>query len=103
MTATTPARSTVPARWNGAPGMRTSCSAVRAGRVPGGDLRYSFAASAARFSIAAKSPAANADFGVSQEPPMQPTFGSARYDGAEATVIPPVGQNASEGSGPAID
>ena len=34
---------------------------------------------------------------------MQPTFGSARYEGADATVIPPVGQNFSDGSGPAID
>src|SRR3954466_15300768 len=63
-----------------------------------GDLRYSCVASAASFSIVATS-----SEDVSHEPPMQPTFGSARYEGAEATVIPPVGQNLSEGNGPAID
>jgi hypothetical protein len=77
MTAATPARSTVPAHWNDAPAIRTRIPPF--GReMTGGDLRYSFAASAASASIAAKSPAARADFGVSHEPPMQPTFGSAR-------------------------
>ena len=45
-----------------------------------GDFRYtrSLAASAARDSTPPKSFAASSAAGVSQDPPMQPTFGSAR-------------------------
>src|SRR3954469_13786918 len=60
-------------------------------------------AAAASASMRAKSPAASASFGVSHEPPTQPTFGSARYFGADSGVMPPVGQNRSCGSGPPID
>ena len=61
----------------------------------GGRGRHDPSAAASRASVATRSqsPAASASAGVSQEPPTQPTFGSARYDGAVAAVIPPVGQN----------
>src|SRR5688572_24328512 len=51
----------------------------------------------------AQSPDARASAGVSHEPPTQPTFDRARYDGAVAAVIPPVGQNRAAGTGAAID
>src|ERR1700674_2659 len=59
------------------------------------------AASRARAVILLQSPAATASFGVSHEPPTQPTFGSARKSAADAAVTPPVGQNITSGNGPA--
>lgn len=44
----------------------------------GGDGHLRAAASEASFSMRAQSPAARASAGVSQVPPTQPTFGSAR-------------------------
>ena len=44
-----------------------------------------------------------ASAGVSQEPPTQPTFDSARYDDALAEVTPPVGQNRACGTGAPMD
>jgi hypothetical protein len=38
--------------------------------------------------------------GASHDPPMQATFGRARYPAAVAGVIPPVGQNRTWGKGP---
>src|SRR5438552_15606856 len=55
------------------------------------------AASRARAAILIQSPAATASFGVSHEPPTQPTFGSARKSAADAAVTPPVGQNITSG------
>jgi len=50
-------------------------------------------ASRASAVIAAQSPRSIIAFGVSQEPPTQATFGSAKNKGAVSTLTPPVGQN----------
>src|SRR5882757_6764647 len=57
------------------------------------------AASRARASMPAQSPAASIDCGATQDPPTQTTLGSARYSGAVARVIPPVGQKSTSGKG----
>ena len=57
----------------------------------------------ARASIFAKSPAAKAALGVTQEPPTQSTLAKARYCGARAASMPPVGQKRAPGNGPARD
>jgi len=44
--------------------------------------------------IASQSPRSTSESGVSQEPPTQATFGSARKSGAVAAVMPPVGLTA---------
>src|SRR3954451_19254807 len=60
-------------------------------------------ASAASPRTRSQLPDASASAGVSQEPPTQPTFGSARYSAAFDAEMPPVGQNRTCGTGDAID
>jgi hypothetical protein len=66
-----------------------------------GSKVYGRKAAACRASavMPAQSPHATASFGVSQEPPTQATFGSARNSGAISAVMPPVGQNSTSGNG----
>src|SRR5680860_610889 len=67
-----------------------------------GDQAGEYVESLASRVIRAQSWSRIASAGVSQEPPTQPTFGSARYDAAFASVMPPVGQNRAWGTGAPI-
>src|SRR5437867_12459622 len=63
-------------------------------------LACNWDASRARAVILPQSPATTASWGVSQDPPTQPTLGRARKSGADAAVTPPVGQKTTSGNGP---
>jgi len=55
-------------------------------------LGFNAAASLARRVMVSQSLFFTASFGVSQEPPTHRTLGSAKYSGAVARLMPPVGQ-----------
>jgi hypothetical protein len=70
---------------------------------PGRHRCQSVAAAAASPVTRAQSCTATTSDGVIQDPPTQPTFGSARYRAAFAVEIPPVGQNRAAGIGELTD
>ena len=76
----------------------------RSGRPPhwpkAADQTRSVPASRASRVIRAQSPAATASAGVSHDPPQTGTLGRARNCGADAKLMPPVGQKTMSGNGP---